>query len=329
MARQIGASLSNIQRIEQVGQLIETVEIEFNQLAAIHGAVHFRREASFALEILKNNSYLAQVAYNNQDSLKRAIINVAAVGLTLNPVSRFAYLVPRDEKICLDVSYIGYVKLGTDTGAILWAQAKVVREKDIYEYRGAGEQPLHQYKTFEDRGNIVGVYCMAKTVDGDYLVDEMPISEVYRIRDRYSVSWHAHKSKGKKSPWATDEEEMIKKTVVRRASKMWPKSAKTERLDKAIEVSNESEVVQEHEAHEPSAPTAEETQSSFTKIRTLLQELGRGESEYVDYLIRVHKRNIQKLEDLVPNEAAQAISMLELMVKTYKNKAAKDKEKTA
>ena len=36
-------------------------------------------------------------------------------------------------------------------------------------------------------------------------------------------------------PWKTDEGEMIKKTVVKRASKMWPKS---ERLDNTIHLLN-------------------------------------------------------------------------------------------
>jgi hypothetical protein len=67
--------------------------------------------------------------------------------------------------------------------------------------------------------------------DGDYLTHSMPISKVYDIRDR-SEAWKAYKKdKSKTCPWVTDEEEMIKKTCVKQASKYWPKSP---RLDAAI-----------------------------------------------------------------------------------------------
>jgi recombination protein RecT len=59
----------------------------------------------------------------------------------------------------------------------------------------------------------------------------MPIAKVYDIRDR-SEAWKAYKkTTAKKCPWVTDEEEMIKKTCVKQASKYWPKR---ERLDQAI-----------------------------------------------------------------------------------------------
>jgi recombination protein RecT len=32
---------------------------------------------------------------------------VAAIGITLNPASKLAYLVPRDGMVCLDISYMG------------------------------------------------------------------------------------------------------------------------------------------------------------------------------------------------------------------------------
>ncbi|MBW4954009.1 recombinase RecT, partial [Klebsiella pneumoniae] len=93
----------------------------------------------------------------------------------------------------------------------------------------------HNFQPFAtDRGAIVGVYCVAKTIDGDYLTDVMTIGEVYDIRDR-SDAWKAWVSKKKSCPWVTDEGEMIKKTIVKRSSKMWPK---TERLDQAVHYLN-------------------------------------------------------------------------------------------
>jgi recombination protein RecT len=92
---------------------------------------------------------------------------------------------------------------------------------------GFDREPTHKFNPFaKDRGEIVGVYCVAKTNHGDWVTDTMTIDEVYAIRDR-SESYKA----GKSTPWKTDPGEMIKKTIVKRASKMWPK---TDRLDEAI-----------------------------------------------------------------------------------------------
>ena len=111
------------------------------------------------------------------------------------------------------------------------ALAERVREADRFVLQGMDRPPVHDYSPFaKDRGPIVGVYCVAKTADGDYLTDTMAIDEAFAIRDR-SSAWKAWVEKKKKCPWVTDEGEMIKKTIVKRASKMWPK---TERLDKAV-----------------------------------------------------------------------------------------------
>ena len=101
---------------------------------------------------------------------------------------------------------------------------------------------------------MVGVYVTAKLVAGGYLTHEMSIADAYAIRDR-SESW----KRGQKGPWKTDEGEMIKKTVVKQASKYWPKS--NPRMAKAIDVLNTESgegIVFEHGQPAAAAPTAEE-----------------------------------------------------------------------
>ena len=193
--------------------------------------MNFEREAGFAIQILESNSFALSIAQRNRQSVVNAITNVAAIGLSLNPATKLAYLVPRKTGIVLEISYIGLVKLATDSGAVRWVKAGLVYEKDQFAIDGYGKPPSHDFDPFsKDRGAVVGVYCVAKTSDGDYLTDAMGIDEVYAIRDR-SEAW----KNGRKGPWATDEGEMVKKTIIKRAQKLWPHS---ERMANAIHLLN-------------------------------------------------------------------------------------------
>jgi recombination protein RecT len=194
--------------------------------------MNFEVEAGFAIQSLSTD-YAMKIGIANKQSVIDAVTNVAAIGISLNPAKKQAYLVPRDGKICLDISYMGLIDLAVATGAIKWAQAAVVYEADSFELRGYDEPPLHNFKPFAaDRGAPVGVYCVVKTADNEYLTHSMAIKEVYDIRDRASQSFKG----GKSSPWKTDETEMIKKTCVKQAYKYWPKT--NDRLKEAIHYLN-------------------------------------------------------------------------------------------
>lgn len=307
-------SMSNIERVENLRQIIGKTKTDFEVLAKVHGAVNYAREASFAIEALNNNYFLASIAMADQDSLKRAVINVAAIGLSLNPVQKLAYLIPRDKKVCLDVSYRGYIQLATEVGAILWAVAELVYEKDDYVHQGVGIPPMHKYSPFsKDRGPLVGCYVLAKAPNGEHFLTTMTIDEIYDIRDR-SQSWRAfEKDSSKTSPWNTDEGEMIKKTVIRRAYKSWPLTdvRDRERFEKAIDVGQAVDPV----AIGPVTIAQDDKQGeSLLIIKSNLAILGRAESDFIEYLTKLFKRDIKKLDDLTAVEAAQAIAMLKQFV---------------
>lgn len=211
-------------------QLINDQRDKFVKVCS-DSAIEFEREASFAMQVLQGNEYLMGVALRNKASLQAAIVNVAAIGISLNPASKLAYLVPRDGKICLDISYMGMMHLAQQAGAIQWGQAIVVKANDKFELSGIDKPPVHNFNPFDvERGDVVGVYVVVKTDSGDYLTHAMPISKVNDIRDR-SQAWKAYQSKGTKCPWVTDYDEMAKKTCVKQAAKYWPRR---DRLDNAI-----------------------------------------------------------------------------------------------
>lgn len=199
--------------------------------------INFEKEAGFAIQLLQNNDYLLKVGLANRQSVVDAVTNVAAIGISLNPAKKLAYLVPRRPNkdkpavVCLDISYMGLLEIAIASGSIKWGQAELVRESDSFALNGFDRPPSHDFNPFaKNRGAIIGAYVVVKTADGDYLTTTMMIDEIYAIRDR-SESW----KNGQKGPWKTDEGEMIKKTVIKRAYKLWPK---TDRLDTAIHYLN-------------------------------------------------------------------------------------------
>jgi len=204
------------------------------EAVSVDRSINFEREAGFAIQMITASDYALGVAMKNKQSVIDAVTNVAAIGISLNPAKKQAYLVPRKNKICLDLSYMGLIDLAIQEGGIKWAQAQLVYEKDTFALNGMDKMPLHQFNPFgKDRGEYVGVYVVVKTSDGEYLTHTMEIGEAYAIRDR-SDSWK-NQQPGKRGPWESDPGEMIKKTCVKRASKYWPK---TDRLDKAIHYLN-------------------------------------------------------------------------------------------
>lgn len=221
-------------QLQVIENLVMQCEPKFNQVSSFPKSVQnaFGREASFAMQIMQSNEFLAKTAMRNQASLINSVVNVAAIGISLNPAEKEAYLVPRNGQVCLDISYVGLMRLATDTGQVEWVQADLVYENDHFRMVGLDKQPEHHYNAFaKDRGQVVGVYVTAKLATGDYLTETMTTEEVNAIRDKSQGHISFVSGKARSSIWNDHWGEMAKKTVVKRAHKYWPKS---ERLELAI-----------------------------------------------------------------------------------------------
>lgn len=235
-------------------------------------SVTWAKESQFAIQYFQRNDYLAKTALSNPTSAQNAIINVAAIGITLNPASKLAYLVPRDGMVCLDISYMGLLHLAQSTGSIKWGQCKLVYSNDTYESNGLDTAPTHKYNAFGDRGDVVGGYCTVKTADGDYLTEEMSLAEIKATEAT---------SKAKNGPWKNFWEEMARKTIVKRASKYWPRA---ERLDNAIHVINEDEgvfqePVMQHKSEDDIREDARKQQQEIMdKAQSLCEEMAQAET---------------------------------------------------
>ena len=262
-------------------------------------SVTWAKESQFAIQLFQKNDYLAKTALANPTSAQNAIINVAAIGITLNPASKLAYLVPRDGMVCLDISYMGLLHLAQATGSIKWGQCKLVYSNDTYESNGLDTAPTHKYNAFGDRGDVVGGYCTVKTPDGDYLTEEMSLAEIKATEAT---------SKAKNGPWKNFWEEMARKTIVKRASKYWPRA---ERLDSAIHVINEDEGVYQDPVmpHKSEDEIREDErrrqQDVIDYVQTLCDEM--AECDSMDSLKRVFAEAYKRTAGMKLQQNVQAI----------------------
>lgn len=204
----------------------------------------YDRESVYAMQHIMKNDFSMRTANANPLSVQLAMANVASVGLTLSPANGYAYLVPRDGAIVLDISYKGLIKIATDTGSVEWVRADLVYEADDFTYHGPAAMPSHKANPFKDRGAAIGVYCIAKTHTGDILTEVMDMDELEKIRGK-SLAYIKKKS----GPWVEWFDQMAKKAIIKRASKTWPYTDRMERLTDAIDLANKSEGDYELEAN--------------------------------------------------------------------------------
>ncbi|MHB8727622.1 MAG: recombinase RecT [Sulfuricaulis sp.] len=160
-------------------------------------------------------------------SVFACIIQSSQLGLEVG-INGQAYLVPfwnnkKSKYECqLVPGYRGLIDLARRTSQVESVTAHIVYANDTYELLlGTEDRLTHKPILTGERGEPVFGYCIARFKDGGKHIEVMTWAEIMAIKAR-------SKSKDKDGnlvgPWITDESEMARKTVVRRASKYWPMS---------------------------------------------------------------------------------------------------------
>lgn len=168
------------------------------------------------------------------ESIQRAVINAAEIGLDFVKSKGEAYLVPQKDWKTQEVrcefwiGYQGLVKLMRRAGATnIYCELR--REHDKFE-RHVGTDPYVSHYPSDEGGRVVGAYAVVMFSDPGW----RPQSEYMSIRQLEAVR---AKAKSQKGPWGneSDREEMYRKTVIRRLAKYVPQS---EEMARAMEIDN-------------------------------------------------------------------------------------------
>ncbi len=174
-----------------------------------------KTELAFALQTFQKNPRLQQC---DGQSIFDAVVNIARTNLSLNPITKLAYLIPRKNQCVLEISYVGLVKMLKDDGCIKHISAHIVYEDEEFNYDVPNNQITHnatypkseaEHKSRE----IKGVYTRAELPTGDIVFDFLPTWEIEKIKGVSSFN-------GKGSVWDTWKLEMYKKTAIKRSFKL-------------------------------------------------------------------------------------------------------------
>lgn len=111
----------------------------------------------------------------------------------------------------------GLIDLAYRSGEITDISAHEVHENDTFEYELGLEPKLKHIPAVKDRGDVILYYAVYHTKSGGYGFEVMSREDVTKHMNAYS------KAAGKGfSPWATNFDEMAKKTVLKKVLKYAP-----------------------------------------------------------------------------------------------------------
>lgn len=211
-------------------------------------------ELGFARKIVANEP-AQKLRLCVPETLQSALENIAAVGLTLNPLKQHITLIPRyNEKLsvweCHPMPmYRGLVYLGTQAG-VNGITAEVVYKADTFKVgrRSDGDYFDHEiaYAVPREGDNLfMGVYCAATMPGGIRKVEWVPAEDVYKMREASDAYRDKDGRLSGWAPWIRWFDEMAKKGAMKRATKRWEESVfeagKWQRLQRAVSLDHQAD----------------------------------------------------------------------------------------
>jgi recombination protein RecT len=246
--------------VVMAAQQIKKARKEFEQMATrTKSQLVFEREAKFALEIIQNSEKLQSC---DPATVYSSIVNVSALGLSLNPVLGEAALIPRWNRnkrmndCTLSPMYRGLVRLATESGRVTHVKAELVFELDEIDMSlGANPDIKHNPMPSiiggeaervvdfinRERNKLRAVYVVAHLNDESKIIGVMSYDEILKVAMCSEAFNPRPDRNGKKrspyGPWLEHPGEMAKKALINREQKTWPRAGSgPDRLDAAVEV---------------------------------------------------------------------------------------------
>lgn len=202
--------MSQVQVIDEVRSAITKMEPQFKAALPAHV-----KPEKFMRVVLTAVGITPALLNADRRSLYSAAMRAAQMGLL--PDGREGAIVSFGNAAQFMPMLGGILKTLRNSGELESIDAQIVHRSDKFTYRpGLDMCPIHEPDWFGDRGDIVGVYCVAKMKDGGVYVEVMSKAQIEKVRE-------VSRSKNN-GPWVQWWDEMARKTVIRRLAKRLPMS---------------------------------------------------------------------------------------------------------
>ncbi len=269
------------------------------------------REIGFVYQMMQQNELLRNC---EPQSIINAVTNIARTSITLNPVMRLAYLIPRKGKCILDFSYMGMISLLKNNGNILKINAYIVFEDEDFKHDIVENIIYHtpRYAKTEAEHNkreVLGVYSVAKLPNGEIDYCFMPNWEVEKVKSSSTGSSHPS------SPWNNWKDEMIKKTVIKRHFKtlISVNDSINENLSNMMEIENINNPFDNKLLNSTPNPTKRNSLGSAfieEEPKEVLEEINQEKiNEIVNAKVNESELQVQPEQAEVQTEPKQAVNV--------------------
>lgn len=221
--------MSNIQKRPQSGlkEFLEKDNVKSKLAAVCKGAMRPDDLVRLALVATLRNPQLLQCG---QASILSALMDSAELGIRPGGMNGRGYLIPRYNRntksleCCFDPGYRGLIDIMMATGAVKRIEAHPIFERDTFRVV-FGLKPVLEHEPYlgEDRGEIVGAYALAEFKDGLHQVEFLTKGDIAKIRAT---------STSKGGPWEQWDDQMARKSAIRRLFKFMPSTPETEKAER-------------------------------------------------------------------------------------------------
>jgi recombination protein RecT len=217
------------QRVVTLRSVLERSEKELAKAAG--KALDPRRQVRLAMTMIQGNQYLGECS---PFSVAGAVMQATQLGLELDGILGHAYLVPRRIRgiwtAQCQVGVRGYVALMHRSGRVQGVHADVVCENDRFKYQKGTGHFLHHMPALSNRGEMGAAYAVVHYRGGGFDFVVLGREEIERDHRAKSDAWRYAEESGKKdSPWHLHEDEMWRKTAIRKLAATVPLSPTAQR----------------------------------------------------------------------------------------------------